>query len=298
MSFSTQVKQELCALPVLSSCCAHALCYGLLLFGKSFSARAVSFSTEEEPLAQYYREMLQENCALCPEVNKSGVRRYTTSINSVADCLRILEHFGHGGREPSLRINRANFVDTCCQHAFLRGVFLSCGTVSDPEKQYHLEFVSPYKRLCSDFIALMQEMELRPKYINRKGNHVVYVKDSNEIEDVLTVMGATDASLELMGVKIHKDMRNLVNRKLNFETANIERTVVAAMQQTRAIAALERAGKLETLPEGLRELALLRRENPEASLQELSDMLAQPLTRSGVKHRLNRLIQLAEEMVE
>ena len=153
--------------------------------------------------------------------------------------------------------------------ALLRGAFLACGTLTDPEKDYHLEFVVPYRYISRDLAKLLHEWNLAPKQLERKGSHVVYCKDSERIEEILTLMGAQNAALELMGIKMYKDMRNNINRKINFETANISRTANAAAEQVYAIETiLEHAG-LESLPEELKEIALLRLENPEMSLREL-----------------------------
>jgi len=296
MTFSAQVKQELKELELLSPCCIHAQGYGLFLFAKSFDASRISFTTEDENLAAYYADYAQKQFGVSMPVKKNSAKKFTAATQTTADSNAIFSAFGHSAGDTNLRINRANLADSCCCGAFLRGVFLACGTISTPQKHYHLELVVPYKRLSMDLMKLMQELDLRPKYINRKGCHVVYLKDSEEIEDMLTAIGATGASLELMGVKIHKDMRNRVNRRLNFETANIGRTVDAALEQTQAICKIEAHGGLSSLPEPLRGLAELRRENPEASLRELSELLSPPISRSGVNHRLNKIIEFAENI--
>lgn len=296
MSFSSQVKNELCTIDVLLSCCVHAQQYAMLLFGKTFSDRGISFVSESPELAKYYAQSIQQNFSITLPVLQIGRKKHGVFCNDDIQRQAILERFGHTGKEPSLRINRSNLANDCCYQAFLRGTFLACGTVASPEKNYHLEFVLPYKRLSMDLFKLMEELEIHPKYINRKGYHVVYVKDSEEIEQVLTLMGATNATLELIGIKIHKDMRNRVNRRVNFETANIERTVGAAMQQVEAIQRIDAGGGIQSLPENLREVARLRLENPEASLRELSQMMDEPLSRSGINHRLTKIVAIAREM--
>ena len=296
MTFSAKVKQELKEIELLSACCVHAQGYGLFLFGKSFDASLVSLTSEDESLAQYYADYAKQQFGTLLAVKKNSAKKFTAATQTAADSETIFSAFGHSAGDTNLRINRANLADSCCCGAFLRGAFLACGTISTPQKHYHLELVVPYKRLSMDLMKLMQELELQPKYINRKGYHVVYLKDSEEIEDMLTAIGATNASLELMGVKIHKDMRNRVNRRLNFETANIGRTVDAARAQTQAIRKIEAHGGLGSLPEPLRELAQIRAENPEASLRELSELLCAPISRSGVNHRLNKIIEFAENI--
>ncbi len=297
MTFSSEVKQELRKMEYLSPCCMHAQSYGMLLFAKSFTARQLAFSSEDASLVSYYAHILLSQFSVSALQEQLSSRKYQASVAQPQDCAVVLQACGHEQREPNLRILHSNFQNNpCCYHAFLRGVFLACGTIASPQKNYHLEFMVSYKRLCMDFLKLMQEVELEPKYINRKGNHIIYFKDSEAIEDLLTIMGATNASLELMGVKMHKDMRNVVNRKLNFETANIGRTVDAAIQQVDAIEKIEQNGGIVSLPENLREIARVRLENPEASLRELTELLQEPLTRSGVNHRLARIIEYANSI--
>ena len=145
-------------------------------------------------------------------------------------------------------------------------------------------------------MKFLEELELNPKYIVRKGNHVIYFKDSENIEDILAIIGAQDASLYVMGIKIMKDMKNKVNRKLNFEMSNIGKTVDAANLQVEAIKYIESKSGIESLPENLQKLAYLRLEYEEASLSELCKMLDEPLSRSGVNHRLNRIVKIADSL--
>ena len=266
MSFSSQVKAELAAVEN-TPCCMHAQTYGLLLFSRAFSFVEMSMQTDTEQIARMYREGIQREAGA----------------------------FGHEKGELALRLNRANLAGDCCMVALLRGAFLACGTLTDPEKDYHLEFVVPYRYISRDLAKLLHEWNLAPKQLERKGSHVVYCKDSERIEEILTLMGAQNAALELMGIKMYKDMRNNINRKINFETANISRTANAAAEQVYAIETiLEHAG-LESLPEELKEIALLRLENPEMSLRELGEALSEPISRSGVNHRLRRLVSIAQE---
>ena len=292
MSFSSDVKQELAQVPVLSDCCAQARAYGMLLFGRMFSVSEISFVTENENIAKLYCDVIKELFDITPFVS-SGVSKYTVFVAEEADRKRILEFFGHSESDISLRINRANLPEDCCFGAFLRGVFIACGTISSPEKNYHLEFSVSYKKLCNDLIQLLDEVGFAPKYVKRKSSHIVYFKVSEKIEEFLTLVGAMNSTLELMGIKMHKDMVNHVNRRVNFENANLSRTVDAAIVQVEAIEKIERTVGLESLPVPLAEMAKLRRDNPEVSLSELADMTDPPLTRSGVNHRLKRLVEIA-----
>ena len=295
MSFSSDVKSEISKSEILSSCCFHAQVYGLVLFAH-FSKYNLSITTENPDVFELYNSYLKDYCKVEPIINNSGSKKMTAYVKSDADKEKVFDKFGHTLSEPTLRINRANMANDCCAGAFLRGAFLSCGTVTDPERGYHLEFVVPYKRLCSDMMKLMDELNLNPKCIVRKGNYIIYFKDSESIEDILAIIGAQDASLYVMGIKIEKDMKNRVNRKINFEISNINKTVDAAKAQVEAIKLIEEKIGISSLPDNLQKVAYLRIENPESSLSELGKMLDEPISRSGVNHRLGRMVQIAEKL--
>ena len=295
MSFSSEVKTEITKIENISSCCFHAQVYGLVLFAH-FSKYNLSITSENSDVFDLYLTYLKDYCGVKPTISDTGTKKMTAYLRTDAEKTKVFEKFGHILSETSLRINRANISDECCQSAFLRGVFLACGTVTDPERGYHLEFVVPYKRLCMDFMKFLDELGLNPKYIVRKGNHIVYFKDSESIEDILAIIGAQSASLHIMGIKIEKDVKNTVNRRLNFEMSNINKTVNAANLQVEAIEYIEKTSGISSLPDNLQILARLRLENPEASLSELEKMLDEPISRSGINHRLNRIIKMAENI--
>lgn len=293
MSFSSDVKQELSSIELTSDCCLQAQAYGMLLFGRSFSYSDISFTTENEAVANKYSDIIYELFSFRPEITSAGSKKYTVSLDDKDEIATVMELFGHSRNQILLRINRANISEECCFAAFLRGVFLACGTVTDPEKNYHLEFTTPGKKACMDLMQLFEEMSFEPKYIFRKGIHVVYFKISEAIEDFLTLIGATNSTLTLMGVKMQKDIVNRVNRRVNFESANLSRTVDAALEQIYAIEKIERTVGLDSLPQQLHDMAIIRMENPEESLSELSSLITPPISRSGVNHRLKRLVQIA-----
>ena len=169
------------------------------------------------------------------------------------------------------------------------GVFLACGTLSDPEVKYHLEFAIPREELLMMFVALLQDVGFTPLLTQRRGQTIVYLHDSTQIEDLLTFMGCPLTSMEIMNAKILKERRNAANRASNCDTANMDKVAGAAQQQ---IAAIQAVG-LESLPEELRALAELRLQNPFDSLRELGEKLSPPLSRSGVNHRLEKIQELA-----
>ena len=207
-----------------------------------------------------------------------------------------MAYFGHTQSDTSLRINFSNFDCSDCYNSFVAGVFLSCGTVSSPEKDYHLEFSVSYLNLSKSFVTLLNELELEPKTTKRKGYNIIYFKDSESIEDLLYIMGASNSMFEVMNVKIVKEIRNSANRRANCETANIEKTVKASMPQIEAIVKIKKKKGLDSLSPPLREMAEMRLENPEVSLSELAEMFNPPLSRSGANHRLRRLMRIAEEL--
>lgn len=298
MSFCSDVKNEICTIENENPCCDKSEAYGLALFARDFSPSNISFVTENEASAEKYVELIKKVCGVELKIAQSGSGKLKVSAETAQDKQRIRSAFGHDKNELNLRLNRANIENDCCQGAFLRGVFLACGGVTDPEKDYHGEFTVQRMNLCRDLEAFLSEVLFEPKITQRKGSNVLYTKESESVEDMLTFMGAQNSSLKLMSVKMFKDVRNNVNRKLNFETANISRTVAASLQQVEAIEKIRRTRGIESLPEDLQELAVLREENPEMSLRELGESLSSPISRSGVNHRLERIMEFARYISE
>ena len=303
MSFSSEIKTELCKIEPKRACCLKAECYGLWLFSKCFSLRDGYYMTENAGVARRMLELAAETAGAGGELRYGVSRRkrpaYRVSL-PLEDARRaLLTAFGHTGQEASLQINRAVLENDCCQAAFLRGAFLSCGTATDPQKEYHLEFVVPYQKLANQLYTLLSVIDafqVNPLLASRKGGYVVYWKDGGQIEDLLTFLGAAGASMELMQVRMYKEAKNDINRKANFEIANMDRTYSASARQIAAIAALRDTGGLGELSEELQDLARLRLENPEMTLRELGETLG--ISRSGVNHRLQRLLELGEKQLE
>lgn len=247
MTFSQQVKNELIQTEYEQSCCEKALFYGMSIFSKSFSAFEIIFQSENEKIAKLYKRLIKKFCNLKCEIKKSPMgRSFSVNMDDSTQCKKILSFFGHdsGG---SLKINYSNFDCEACRQAFLAGAFLSCGTVSSPEKDYHLEYSVAYLNLSKSLITLFNEFELSPKASNRKGYNIVYFKDSQAIEDCLYIMGASSSMFEMMNVEIVKDFRNKANRTANCETANIERTVKASYVHISAIEKIESTKGLDYL---------------------------------------------------
>lgn len=294
MSFSQDVKNELLQIEYEKGCCEKALLYGLCVFSRSFSKFGISIQSENKELIKKYKELIKKYCNVnCSIIKSPKGKSFSVLIEEKGDCDKILGAFGHNG-SGSLKINHSNFDCLECCNAFLAGAFLSCGTISDPKKDYHLEFCVSYLNLSKSLITFMEESELSPKLSNRKGYNIVYFKGSQSIEDCLYLMGASSAMFEMMNIEIVKDFRNKANRTANCETANIERTVKASYAQLEAICKIEENKGLDYLKKDLKDMAVLRSENPEASLAELSKLSG--MSRSGVNHRLNKIVEIANNL--
>lgn len=297
MTFSSQVKNELVQIKAENNCCKKSLLYGMALFSKSFSYREIFFQSKSEETAKLFAELLDELCGIKTQVTTSPAGRlFSVDVSDKAMASRIMAYFGHERSETSLKINFSNFTCPECQNTFIKGAFLTCGAISSPQKEYHLEFSVPFMNLSKSLVTALQEMELSPKVTNRKGYNIIYFKDSEAIEDCLYLMGASRSMFDMMNIKIVKEIRNSANRKANCETANIEKTVAAASPQIAAILKIEKEKGLESLTEPLRQMAEIRLENPDSSLDELAKMFDPPISKSGANHRLAKLVKIAEEL--
>ncbi|MBQ3069447.1 MAG: DNA-binding protein WhiA [Clostridia bacterium] len=302
MSFCSDVKKEISASPLPHACCRRAFAYGLMQGAHAFDLNEMSIQTEHRAVAAAYAAVITalfEDVSFLEQTTprKNGAY-YTVSVADEADRFAILDSFGHTGREPNLRLNRANLDCDMCGAAYLRGMFLACGAVSEPESAYHLEMSVPTHKLCGDLLTLLGENEMAFKSIVRKGCNVLYLKDKDCIADFLAMIGAQSGSLHLYQAMVFKDIRNKINRQMNCESANMDKTVAAAADQLRAVSRIAEHGGLSQLPDDLRELAALRLEHPEYSLRELGEALDPPLSRSGVNHRLRRITVFAQELAD
>jgi DNA-binding protein WhiA len=298
MSFSTETKTELCRVPPGRSCCEQAEAYGALLYGNTFTAREIRFITGSASFAGRLPRLFRRVFGLgfdlvTPEV---GTGKQTLLLTEREKIRRI---FAVYGLEASCtlvhHINLSVLEEDCCRAAFLRGAFLAGGSITDPEKRYHLEFVTDHMSVSRETYSLLLEMGFFPKDTRRGGGWVTYFKQSEAIEDLLTTMGAPLAAMGVMQAKVEKDMRNAVNRRVNCDSANADKIVSAAQEQLEAIRRLDRERGLEELPEPLQEAALLRIANPESSLAELALLTNPQVSKSCMSHRMKRLLSYLEE---
>lgn len=289
MSYSHEIKREICANKLLRQH-SRALCYGMALFGKSYDGESICLHTEHRVVARLYGNLLSDLTGLCGSITSREVKRpgrrsvYVVTVDAPEDRAAIYSVFGD---------RRIRGLSEEEEPAFLSGAFLACGAVSDPEKGYRVEFATPEKTLRDDLAALLFHLA-PPKFTTRRNDYVVYYKESEHIEDLLTCIGAPKSSMKLMEVKIMKGLRNQVNRTTNCETANISKTVDAALAQIAAISRIEKSRGLDSLDEELRTIALLRRDNPELSLRELGEQLS--LSRSAVNRKLQRIMEIAAKI--
>lgn len=304
MSFSTETKREICTKLSTRVPLQYSELYAMLLLGKEFTPDSIVFKTENEHTFSHFifllNKLFKAKCeVVAPMKGETGRNRsYTVTVTSPAKCRKIFEHYGHDEREINLRVNRANINDEDEQRAFIRGAFLACGSVTDPEKSYHMEFAVPYRNLCMDICRIIREIqdsEIAVKILSRGGIYIAYIKDSEQITDMLTYMGAVVASMNVMGTKALKEVRNAANRRANSEIANLQKTASASARQILAIKKLRKDGRFNLLSDELKSVANLRYDYPELTLRELGEMLDPPISRSGVNHRLEKIIRMAEE---
>ena len=300
MSFSQDIKTEIAGRKVTRPCCAKAASYAAACFGRYFDTRGVVVQTELQPVALFLRRMYQLSgiTGTVEERERGEGYIYEFAVKDPAEVEKMLELFGHTGQEANLRINPKNLVCPGCVSCFIAAAFLCGGTATDPKKEYTMEFTTSRFNLAKDFEALLAEHEFAPHRTQRKGTNVIYVKASEQVEDLLTFMGASGAALALMSDKIYKDLRNKANRLTNCETANMDKTAVANVQVTRAIHYLQEKQAMDALSEQLREAARMRLEYPELSLAQLAQKFEPPISKSGLAHRMKKLETIAKQMQE
>ena len=296
MSFSFDTKNELCRLPVQKLCCARAEAYGILLYCNTFNATEVRIITENPNFAARLPKLFKRAFNLQfdrqPEPGAPGKMVFQITDRKKLD--HIINLLGYDPRQHLvLHINFGLLEEECCRASFLRGIFFAGGSITDPLKRYHLELTTFHLQASREMEVLLRECGYPPKSIARNGSFVTYFKQSDQIEDFLTLIGAPVAAMKIMSAKLEKDLRNSVNRRLNCDSANLDKAVEAAQEQMEAIRKLRTAGLLEQLPDKLQLTAALRLENPELTLSELAEEFDPPVTKSCLNHRLRKIMELA-----
>lgn len=299
MSFSSDVKTELCAVPIKEPHCAVAECYGALLYCNTFTPREVKFVTASRDFARRLPKLFWKAFALDFDRILDG-EDGGKSILSITkpDKLRLIfEAFGADVETAvTHHINLGVLEEACCKVSFLRGAFLAGGSVTSPDKRFHLELVTGHYNVSRECYSLMLELGFSPRESGRGGNSILYFKQADAISEVLTTLGASNAGMEVISAKIEKSMSNTVNRKLNCDFANADKVVAAAQEQLNAIKKVDKAIGLTELPDGLQQAAFLRIANPDMSLADLAVLSDPPVTKSCLNHRLKKLMAMAKTL--
>ena len=298
MSFAYDVKAELCKAPLSRSCCAVAEGCGVLLYASTFSAGEVRIVTENDEFAARLPRLFQRAFGVkfdeLPEEKKGG--KLVLRITQEDKLDAIWRALGYDRRAHfALHLNFALLEEECCRAAFLRGAFLSGGSVTDPQKRYHLELATSHVQAGREVEALLRDMGFEPKNVMRQGSLITYFKSSEHIADLLTLIGAPGRALEIVSAKIEKEMRNTVYRRVNCDAANLDKTVMAAREQVEAFTRLTESGAIGDLPVKLQEVAVARLLQPELTLSELAATFDPPLTKSCLNHRIRKLMEIARE---
>ena len=307
MSFSGTVKEELSRQISTARHCRIAETAALLsLCGRFTADGALRMQTENSAVIRKYFTLVQKTFNIETEIavreNRQMKKGHIYYVEIKDDALirtvllgtKLSREQNSGG---TLVLNNSLLTQqTCCKRAFIRGAFLASGSISDPEKGYHFEIVCPDERKAGQLQELIRSFGIDAKVVVRKKSHVVYVKEGAQIVDILAVMEANVALMNLENIRILKEMRNTVNRKVNCEMANINKTVSAAVKQIEDIKLIEEKKGFQSLNDGLAEIAELRLQYPEATLKELGMMLNPQVGKSGVNHRLRKLSSIADEL--
>ena len=299
ISFSGSAKAEICRSFPQKQCCALAQCFGVLLFCNSFSTDGIRIITESRDFAQILPRLFKKAFAVSfdvlPEAQQTGKLVFQIYQREKIDTIMRAYGFDPEGT-LSLHINLAAIEDDCCKTAFLRGAFLAGGSVTAPEKGYHIELATTHQSVAKEAYTLMHDVTgFSPKLAMRGGGSVLYIKNSELISDLLTFLGAPICAMGIMEAKLEKELNNKVNRRCNCDEANTSKVVDAAQEQLAAIRVLRNDGVLEKLPVKLQQAAYAREANPESSLTELAAMMEPPITKPAMNHRLKKLIQMAKE---
>ncbi|URZ02101.1 DNA-binding protein WhiA [Clostridium felsineum] len=312
MSFSSKVKSEVCRYDDYSKSETIAVLSAIMKASGTLALegnRKISFKiiTENPAIARLVFKLLKKSFDIHTEimVKKSNSLKknnvYVISITEEMGVRELLKNVGVMKNEDGIitlnyDIPKEIVKDDESKRMYIRGAFLGGGSVSNPEKMYHLEFVTHNEDYASNLKELINSYGLNSKVIQRKNSYVVYIKEGEQVVDLLNIIGAHTSLLELENIRILKEMRNNINRLVNCETANLSKTVNASVRQIESIKLIEKQIGLSRLPENLREIATLRVNYPDESLKELGKMLEPPVGKSGVNHRLRKIEKIAEEL--
>ena len=299
VSFSAAAKAEVCRIFPNRDCCALAQCFGILLYCNSFTSTGIKIITESRDFAQRLPKLFMKAFSMEFDVypTEDTAGKQVFQITDPAKCRRLMDAYGFQPEGTiALHINLQILEDDCCKVSFLRGAFLAGGSVTAPEKGYHLELTTSHLSVAREAYALIQEvLGFYPKQASRAGGKVLYFKQSEQISDCLTYLGAPISTMGIMEARLEKELNNEVNRRCNCDEANTSKVVEAAQEHMAAIRILRERGMYDSLPPKLKEAAEARENNPESSLTELAQLMQPPITKPAMNHRLKKLLQMAQE---
>jgi DNA-binding protein WhiA len=295
MSFSNVIRDELCRFVPKKPCCTLAESYGILAFGNKFAPDEIRIISEHEGFVRHAHALFKE--ALGVEFNIVSGERWKLELSERDAIAQIYETFGYDVKKQVVMHFHGWFCEEdCCMASFLRGAFLSGGVCADPAKAYHLELASPRGAFLRELLLRISELSFVPHISQRGQNYLLYLKESEQIEDFLTFIGAPAAAMHMMEEKVLKDYRNKINRQSNCEFSNIRKTVDAAEAQVDAILLLAEKNLLSELPDALKETADIRIAFPNATLTELCEKFQPTVSKSCLNHRLRKLMAIAKEI--
>ncbi|MDF2685861.1 MAG: hypothetical protein K0S55_1042 [Clostridia bacterium] len=293
MSYSYNVKLDLCKKDV-DLCCMKAELYGFLLFSNTFTTKEITFITGHIEIFNRYKEFFEylniENYTVKVKGKKNITHAFT--IDNIEIITKFLQSLNNCSIQSPLHIDYAVLEKECCMSSFLRGAFIAGGFISDPQKTYQLEITTSHILLADDLAKLCSEFDIYPKMTTRSGNRVLYIKTAESIKDFLTIIGSLDYMFDFTNTVIIKDMRNGINRIVNCESANIDKTIIASEIHIQSINILK-ALSYKGLSDQLIEIAELRLKNPDFSLEQLGKLCIPPMSKSGVSHRLKKISEIA-----
>ncbi|MBQ8982612.1 MAG: DNA-binding protein WhiA [Lachnospiraceae bacterium] len=299
MSFSSEVKDELFERLPSSRHCRIAELTAILIMTNGIQAPYICVKSENFRIVKKFTILIYRLFQIPAEVRVrihktgSGITTYAALVPEIQHCRQIMDTCK---LTESGQLDRLIVQKDCCKRAFIRGAFLTNGSVNNPERSYHYEITCEQEKMAAVLQELFISFDVDAKIVNRKRHYVVYVKEASMIVDALNIMEAHKALMEMESVRVMKDMRNHINRKVNCDMANINKIVTTAARQIEDIRYIEQTKGLQFLKKNLRDVAELRLEEPDMSLQELGENLYPPVSKSGVNHRLKKISEIADEL--
>lgn len=299
VSFSGSAKAEICRSLPQKGCCALAQCFGILLFSNSFTKENIRIITESREFSEILPVLFKKAFGITFDFlpDKDATGKLIFQITDPEKIALIMHSYGFDPVDTvALHINLAVVEELGCKTSFLKGAFLAGGSVTDPDKGYHLELATTHHSIAREGSALVEDvLGFYPKTAGRSGGQVLYLKNSEQISDFLTLLGAPVAAMGIMEARLEKELNNKVNRRCNCDEANTSKVVEAAQEHLAAIRILRERGLISSLPPKLKQAAKAREDNPESNLTELASLMEPPITKPAMNHRLQKLVKMAKE---